>query len=89
MSEKHIDDFIRGEYPHSLSLGFAERVASLAMNRPEHTVWDFFSRLSPRAAVALSAVAMVLFVFGVTGEGPDLLQSISDYASLTEFIPFQ
>lgn len=89
MSEKFIDDLIRNEYDRSLPLGFAERVAALAMERSQNLLWELLSQFTPRFGVALSAVALVLFLFGVVGEGPGLVESIANYSSLTEFFPLQ
>ena len=89
LSEKYLDDLIRQEYRDPLPLGFAERVASLAMERSEGAFWGLLLQLSPRFGLAAGALALVLLVLGATGEGPGIFESISNYASLTQFLPLQ
>ena len=89
ISEKHIDDLIRKEYDLHLPLGFAERVASLAMDEGRGRIWENIFRLSPRMGFAFSAFALVLFLLGISGQGPGIIESVINYPVLSEFIPLQ
>ena len=89
MSEKYIDDILKREHEYLLPLGFAERVANIAMESPAPSLWEFLWRLSPRAGVAFGGLAVLLAVVGFVGSGPGLVESVLDFASLTELLPLQ
>ncbi len=89
MSEKYIDGILKEEHEYLLPIGFAERVAALAMAESAPSMWEFLFRLTPRAGVAFGAVAIVLAVVGFVADGPNLVESVSNYASLTELFPLQ
>jgi hypothetical protein len=85
MLDKSIDRIMKEAFPPELPYGFAERVAYTAMNAAGGTVWDLFLRLTPRASIAIGAIATLLLVLGFTGDGPGLVESIAQYDSLSSF----
>ena len=89
MSEKYIDGILKEEHEYLLPIGFAERVATLAMASSAPSIWDLLLRLTPRAGMAFGAAAVLLVVVGSVGDGPNLIESISGFASLTELFPLQ
>jgi len=89
MSEKYIDGILKREHDYLLPIGFAERVAALAGEQAPVSLWDLLLRMTPRLGIALGAGAAVLAVLGLTGDGPGLFESVSRFASLTEFFPLQ
>lgn len=85
--DNSIEKIMRDAFPPELPYGFAERVARMAMSQEEtSTVWDFLLRLSPRAGLALGAVAALLMVLGFSGEGPGIVESVQNYDTYSNFI---
>lgn len=89
MPDKYIDDLLRKEHESLLPLGFAERVAEHAMAGSAFSLWDVLLGLTPRVGIAFGAVAIALATFGFLGDGPDLIRSVTEYASLTELFPLR
>jgi hypothetical protein len=85
MLDKSIERIMKEAFPPELPYGFAERVAYNAMIRGSASVWDLFLSLTPRASIAIGAIATILLVLGFTGDGPGLFDSIAQYNSLSSF----
>ena len=84
-----VDDILKREYGHLLPIGFAERIAELALAKAPPSLWDFLLRLTPRAGIAFGVAAIALAVLGFTGDAPGLIESIVGFDSLTELFPLQ
>jgi hypothetical protein len=72
-------------FPPELPYGFAERVAYSVTSKGGATIWDFLLNLTPRTSLALGAIATILLLFGLTGDGPGLFDSVTQYNSLSSF----
>jgi hypothetical protein len=87
-NKQTIDRILRDAWHPELPYGFAERVARAAMTpHSEQGIWDYLLQLTPRTSVALGAIATLLIVFGFTGSGPELLDSVNHYALLSNPFP--
>lgn len=89
ISDKYIDDILKREHEGLLPVGFAERVADLAVARAPLSLWDLLLRLTPRAGIAFGAAAVILAVLGFVGDAPGLFEAVSGFGSLTELFPLQ
>lgn len=76
------DKLLRDAFRPELPYGFAERAASAAMDPAAGSLWEILLSLTPRAGVAIGAVATVLVLFGFAGSGPGLVESIDKYAQI-------
>lgn len=72
-----IDRLLRQEFPTGLPLGFAERVAAVAMGERRDSLWDWMFGLAPRAGMAFSAVALALALWSFTGDGPNVIDAVN------------
>ncbi|MEP7217591.1 MAG: hypothetical protein ABI876_01675 [Bacteroidota bacterium] len=77
MSDQSIERMMRESYPPNLPYGFAERVASAAMTEGRSSLWELFLGMTPRVGLAVGALATVLMIFGFVGEGPNLIDAMS------------
>jgi hypothetical protein len=84
---KSIEQILKNAFPQELPYGFAERVARAAMAQGERAIWDLLLNLTPRAGIAIGAVATLLLLLGLLGEGPGLFESITEYNSFSSLIP--
>lgn len=89
MSEKYIDGILKEEHEYLLPLGFAERVAALAMAESAPSLWEFLFRLTPRAGIAFGTAAVVLALVSLVADGPTIVEAVSNYPVLTELFPLQ
>ena len=81
LSDDSLDRLIRDEIDRSLPLGFAERVAVIAMTTDPNPFWSLLLRLSGRATIALTGVSAVLLAIGLLGDGPGLIEAVNDYVA--------
>ncbi len=89
LSRPSIDSILRSEIPRGLPIGFAERMADLAMSAPARdrlSIWDLLLQLSPRVGIAAGVIATLLLVFALTGEGPTMFEAMGDYATVETII---
>ncbi len=86
MSDKSIERMMREVFPQSLPYGFAERVAAGAMAEGKSNIWDFLLGMTPRASLAIGALATILLVVGFVGEGPNVIDAFSQYGDLSSII---
>ena len=87
MSDKSIEQIMRENFPPALPYGFAERVAHVAMTEGTSTLWDLLLSLTPRAGLAIGAVAVLLLVLGFAGDGPGLIEAVDQYEAFSSLIP--
>jgi|GEM_PF-2002741 len=85
MSLDSIDRLLRQEFPTGLPLGFAERVAAVAMGERRDSLLEWIFGLAPRAGMAFSAIAVVLALWSFSGDGPNVLDAL-DQAPIVETI---
>lgn len=78
----NLDKLLREVYPPELPLGFAERTARAAMQPAEGAFWEMLLALSPRAGIAIGALATALVVAGFVGTGPGVIEAIDQYAAV-------
>ena len=76
-----LESLLRENYPPELPYGFAERTAHAAM-ASGGAFWDLLLGLTPRAGLAIGAVATALVVIGFAGSGPTVIESIDHYAQI-------
>lgn len=87
MLDRSIEKIMKEAFPSELPYGFAERVARNAMRTEQKaSIWDLMLGLTPRAGLALGAVAVVLAVLGFAGDGPSMLDAASNYDAYSNFI---
>jgi hypothetical protein len=77
---------MREAFPPSLPYGFAERVANVAMAEGRSTIWDFLFGMTPRASIAIGALAMLLAVIGFVGDGPNVIDAPAQYSDTSSII---
>ena len=78
-----VDKVLRESYAPELPYGFAERVARAAMAEVHASFLSIILSWTPQTTLAMGTAAIALFVFGMTGSGPNVFESISNYASLS------
>jgi hypothetical protein len=78
----NVEKILRDLYPPELPYGFAERTARAAMEPGNGPFWDLLLGLTPRAGIAIGAVATVLVVLGFVGSGPGVLEAVDQYAQI-------
>lgn len=86
-----IEQLVRDWYAPELPYGFAERTAAriMASEQPER-IWEMLLGLTPRAGLAIGALATLLAVLGYAGTGPGLVDAFEDLASIEQveyFLP--
>lgn len=87
MMDKSIEKILREAFPQELPYGFAERVAFNALRQGAGaSIWDVLLRLSPRVSLAFGAMAAVILVVGVLGDGPSMLDALTNFDSYSNFI---
>ncbi len=83
-----ITTILRESAVRQLPMGFAARVAHAAMSQPAvRGIWEYLLELTPRTGLAISAIATILVVMGISGGGPGLVQSITDFVALSNPLP--
>ena len=87
MSDTSIERMMRESFPPDLPYGFAERVANAAMIEGGSTLWDFLLSLTPRAGIAFGAIAVLLLILGMAGDGPGIIDSVTQYEAFSSIIP--
>lgn len=78
----NLDKMLREVYPPELPYGFAENTARAAMEPANGAFWDLLLGLTPRAGLAIGALATALVILGFVGSGPGMIESIDRYADL-------
>lgn len=87
MSDSSIEQMLRESFPPGLPYGFAEMVANAAMMERGSTFWDLLLSLTPRAGLAIGAVAVLLLILGFAGDGPGLIDAVDQYEAFSSLIP--
>lgn len=82
----NLDKLLREVYPPELPLGFAERTARAAMEPAEGPFWAMLLEITPRAGMAIGAVATILVIAGFVGGGPGLLDALGQYAAVDSIL---
>ena len=87
MLDKSIENILKNSFPPELPYGFAERVARNAMQgRGRVSIWDILLGVTPRVSLAFGAAAAILLAVGLTGDGPSLLDAVSNYDAYSTII---
>lgn len=80
------EQLLRQLYPPELPYGFAERTARAAMESGSSAFWDLLLGLTPRAGMAIGAVATALILLGFAGSGPGLFDALDQYSHLGSIV---
>lgn len=84
---KSIEKIMREAFPTELPYGFAERVAFNALRQGSgSSIWDLLLNLSPRVSMAFGAVTILILAFGLTGDGPNVVDAMANYETYSNFI---
>ena len=78
----NLDKLLREVYPPELPYAFAERVERAALEPANGAFWEILLGLTPRAGLAIGALATVLVVVGFAGGGPGIVEAIGRYAEV-------